>query len=405
MDKKSNRRHFIKQAFTVTSLWQLLGLSLWLPRKAQALIPFAFWKKQDPPLSGDELWSWGYSGYGVLGVNNDTVNRSSPVQIGSATDWYKVAAGHFHSVAIRTDGALWGWGLNSSGQINGTNFSKLVPTVIGTDKTWRQISAGLDFTHAIKADGSMWALGVNGSGQLGVNDTNNRSSPTQVSGTGAWRTISCGESHAVAIKTDGTLWAWGANTGSQLGIGTSTGTKLSPVQVGSGTDWSDVSAGSSHTLALKTDGSLWVWGTNSSGQLGLGDTTARNTPTSLGTSWVKIGSTISSSAAIKSNGTLWTWGGNANQELASGSSGVPPARSSPVQVGTLTTWTDLFPGGLHFYALKSDDSLWGWGNNGDGEMADGTITHRFNPVVVCGSGKTWTTIAAGKFHGLGVPKP
>ena len=144
------------------------------------------------------------------------------------------------------------------------------------------ISAGYTHTLGIQKDGTLWAWGDNTYGQLGLGDHTQRKSPTQV-GTGwvylaaGWVAVATEWVHSLGLKADGSLWAWGFNVCGQLGLGDNTD-RHSPTQVQVGTRWVAVAAGSYHTLGLKADGSLWAWGDNAYGQLGLGDTTNRPSP-------------------------------------------------------------------------------------------------------------------------------
>lgn len=288
------------------------------------------------------LWSWGKNTpQGQLGLN-DTVNRSSPVQIGALTTWYQVAAGSNHSLAIKTDGTLWSWGYNSSGPLGlGNTVYRSSPVQVGALTTWYQVAAGITFTIAIKTDGTLWSWGKNPYGQLGLNDTANRSSPVQVGALTTWSKIAAGGYQTFAIKTDGTLWSWGFNNYGQLGLNIASGNRSSPVQVGLLTTWSQIAGGQIHTLATKTDGTLWSWGYNSSGRLGLGDTDRRSSPVQVGalTAWSQVAGGESSSFSIKTDGTFWSWGNNGSGRL--GINLYSGNRSSPVQVGSLTTWLRL----------------------------------------------------------------
>ena len=221
----------------------------------------------------------------------------------------RVVAGSFHTMLLKTDGTLWAWGDNSSGQLgDGTTVNKSSPTQVGTGTDWAAARGGYaPQTVAIKSNGTLWAWGNNSGGQLGDGTTVSKSSPTQVGTATNWSTISVGDSHTVAIKTDGTLWAWGWNIYGQLGDGT-TVDKSSPIQIGTALNWSAVAAGYAHTIALRSDGTLWAWGLNSNGQLGDGSTTEIYSPKKVGTgsSWAVVAAGDSHTIAIMSDGTLWT---------------------------------------------------------------------------------------------------
>jgi alpha-tubulin suppressor-like RCC1 family protein len=190
-----------------------------------------------------------------------------------------VAAGPYHTLAIKSDGTLWGWGVNWGGQLgDGTTENKTVPTQIGTDSHWATVVAGGWHSLALKDDGTLWAWGINSNGQLGNGTVGGNSwSPVQIGSASDWAGVATGNSHVIAVKGNGTLWAWGNNYFGQLGDGT-TVDRFTPVQIGSDNGWTTLIAGSSSSLALKGDGTLWGWGNNSYGQLGDGETGNRNAP-------------------------------------------------------------------------------------------------------------------------------
>lgn len=385
-------------------------------RMAQAAIYNlgAFWKKVSggfdapdpsigdlPPVSG-AVWTWGRNSSGGLGLG-DVLARSSPVQVGSAVDWSVLGAGDYHSILRKTDGTLWAWGGNANGELGlGTVVSRSSPVQVGALTTWSFCSAS-NTSLGILSDGTLWAWGPNASGQLGLGNVVARSSPVQVGALTTWKKAYVGGNRAFAIKTDGTLWAWGANLSGGLGLGDVIG-RSSPVQVGALTTWYRITGRSqSSTLAVKTDGTLWGWGANLNGQLGLGDALNRSSPVQIGaaTDWKYIscvgaaGSAQGSfSLAIKTGGTLWSWGMNSNGELGLGD---VVSRSSPVQVGALTNWARVNGGFKHAIALRSDGTAWVWGANASGQLGLANVADRSSPVQV-GAATTWSMVDAGYFQ-------
>jgi alpha-tubulin suppressor-like RCC1 family protein len=235
------------------------------------------------------LWVWGGNGSGQLGINN-IAQRNTPVTtFAGGTTWKSVSTGGYHTAAIKTDGSLWTWGRNDTGQL-GTNDTPRRSTPVTTfagGNDWKQVSAGEQHTIAIKTDGSLWSWGLGTSGQLGNFATTNRSTPvTTFAGGNNWKQVSGGWRHTFAIKTDGSLWGWGLDQQVQLGLarGTGGGNFLTPVTTfAGGNNWKSVSAGYYHTAAVKTDGTLWTWGQqiNNVGTLGVNDSTnfaSRNVP-------------------------------------------------------------------------------------------------------------------------------
>ena len=245
-------------------------------------------------------------------------------------------------------------------------------------------------TTALKSDETLWTWGVNGSGQLGDgSDITNRNVPGQIYGGGnTWAAVSAGFAHTAALKSDGTLWTWGFNYDGQLGDGSNTN-RNTPTQVSGGRKaWVAVSAGAMHTVALKSDGTLWTWGNNDFGQLGNGNFRARRGPRQVsggGHTWAAVAAGWGHTAALKSDGTLWIWGDNASGQLGDGSN---TNRNTPVQVsGGENTWVAVAAGGNHTVALKLDGTLWGWGWNDTGQLGDGSYTDRNIPVQVSGGRK------------------
>jgi alpha-tubulin suppressor-like RCC1 family protein len=169
----------------------------------------------------------------------------------------------------------------------------------------------------------------------------------------AWLTVASSYSSAYAIKTDGTMWAWGANYGNgRLGLGNTTDYS-SPKQIGAGTTWSNVAGGrNSSAIAIKTDGTIWTWGSNGYGRLGLGDTTSRSSPTQIGdlTTWSTIDAGTAYIMAVKTDGTMWSSGNNYYGNLGLGNK---TNVSSPVQVGSLTNWYSVAGGVDHSLAISN----------------------------------------------------
>jgi alpha-tubulin suppressor-like RCC1 family protein len=256
------------------------------------------------------MWVWGSGANGRLGLSG-TTSYSSPVQLGALTNWLKVTNGSYSNfvVAIKTNGTMWSWGSNTFGQLGislSTAYNTSSPQQIGALTNWANVSVGFNFAMAIKTDGTLWAWGGNNQGQQGIGNTSERSSPIQVGALTSWSKISCGfqsdGQFCQAIRTNGTLWSWGWNRIGQLGLNTTNyyATISSPNQVGSLTNWSNVSCGNQHTISSKTDGTIWAWGANNVGQLGQGNTTGRSSPVQIGglTNWASPSAAFNSSFAL-----------------------------------------------------------------------------------------------------------
>ena len=308
------------------------------------------------------LWSAGYNSGGQMGVN-DRTRRSSPTQIGTDTTWSTGGVmGRFTPKFLKTDGSLWAWGKNHHGQLglNQTDNLELSSPAQIPGTTWSSVT-GIGYrTLALKTDGTFWSWGYNEYGQTGSNDRVKRSSPTQVGTETTWAKlpVSGGENASAAsavIKTDGTMWIWGFQYFSgKLGLnqyGATGGQRSSPAQL-PGTTWSNIACGQKTTMATKTDGTLWMMGYNDVGNLGLNDVVFRSSPTQIpGTNWhlTNFRTTTGSEGALamKQDGTLWAWGSSTSGQFGLNSN---TQLSSPTQV--TGTWHSI-GGGQAISGLKA----------------------------------------------------
>ncbi len=334
--------------------------------------------------SDGTLWAWGLNDYGQLG-DGTTVNRNSPVQIGTETNWVSVSGGGRHTIAIKIDGTLWAWGRNTYGQLgDGTTTDRHIPIQENTHGTnWISMTTGFDHIVAIKTNGTLWSWGRNTYGQLGDGTTTDRHIPIQESTAATdWDSVASGGWHTVAIKTDGTLWAWGRNTYGQLGNGT-TNNKSSPTKLGTDTDWRSASASDYHTVATKIGGTLWALGRNHFGQLGDGTTSERHIPTlesTEATNWANVSASDYHTIVIQTDGTLWAWGQNTYGQLGDDTT---DHHYDPTQEFTeAEDWSSMSTGDYHTIAIKSNGTLWAWGRNTYGQLGDGTTTVRHVPTQI-----------------------
>ena len=339
------------------------------------------------------LYGWGLNTSGQIGLGN-TTNYSSPKQVGSLTDWSFLSTGYNSIIAIKTDGTMWTWGNSNYGQLGlGDTNNRSSPTQIGALTTWLYAAAGYSHCAAIKTDGTLWTWGRNQAGALGLGNTTNYSSPKQMGALTTWLKVAANgyTGYTLAIKTDGTLWAWGGNNFGQQGLGNTTPTQ-SPNQVGALTNWSNVVASMGNfVIANKTDGTLWSWGNNSnSGPLGLGNTTYYSSPKQIGalTTWLKLSCGYKHAAVIKTDGTMWSWGNNVSGQLGLNNTTL---YSSPKQVGSLTTWLNIGSGANGCISSKTDGTLWTWGSNGSGQLGIGNTTNYSSPKQV-GSSTNWGAV-------------
>jgi len=359
-----------------------------------------------PGVKTPALWSWGNGGSGAMG-DNTVVSKTSPVQtVTGGLNWKQASCGSSYTLAIKTDGTLWGWGANFLGGLgDGTTNSKSSPIqTIAGGNTWDKVSAGEIHAASIKTDGTLWLWGSGASGQLGVT-AGNYSSPIQtVIGGNNWVQVSCGYKVTAAIKSDGTLWAWGLNSSGELGDNTIVN-RSSPVQtITGGSTWRSVSVGlgtgGGTVAATKTDGTLWLWGLGTSGQLGDNTIVTKSSPVqtiAAGSTWSSVSVGANHCAAIKNDGTLWSWGGNGNGRLGDNTT---TGRSSPVQtVAGGSTWKILSCGGGYTAAIKNNGSLWLWGYNQYANLGDNSSTSRSSPVQTVVTGIVWESVSASSQSG------
>jgi alpha-tubulin suppressor-like RCC1 family protein len=346
------------------------------------------------------LFTWGQNGFGQLGLGNTTY-RSSPNQVGTLS-WSSVGTTQNSSVAIK-NGTLWAWGKNNYGQLglgNTTYYSS--PKQVGALTNWSNASGGQEWCVALKTNGTLWSWGWGAFGTLGIGNTTDYSSPKQIGSLTTWASFSTGGRFVLAIQTNGTLWAWGDNASGQLGLNNLTNYS-SPKQVGALTTWSKtfVNNSSFSAFALKTDGTLWSWGVNQFGSLGLGNTTYYSSPKQVGalTTWSANSSALGYGfAAVKTDGTLWTWGYNVGGTLGLGNT---TNYSSPKQVGALTTWYLTGANFFSAYAIKTDGTLWSWGINDRGQLGLGNTTYYSSPKQI-GTATTWQKITGASYFATAI---
>ena len=350
-----------------------------------------------------KLFSWGYGGFGMPGQNN-TNDYSSPVQI-PGTTWTigpaQQARTRNNTAVTRTDGTLWSWGQNQggyTGQNNRTTYSS--PKQVGSDTTWASgmIAGTAEGTTIItKTDGTLWGFGTQNKGELAQNNRTAYSSAVQVGSDTTWpktdsNHLGAGFHYYNVIKTDGTLWAWGTNARGQLGQNT-IADHSSPVQI-PGTNWSSVVGGGYyHTGAIKTDGTLWMWGYNNWGQLGINtpNNDDRSSPVQIpGTTWSHGRAGVEATIVVKTDGTAWTWGINNEGQL--GLNNQQPS-SSPVQIPG-TTWSEVTSAQYFAGAIKTDGTLWSWGRNQKGTLGHNDTANRSSPTQI-GTEVEWQKLVSG----------
>lgn len=352
-----------------------------------------------------KLWTganvyYAVTAYNALGESDfSEIVRLFPSPVNK--DWASIATGDSHSVALKTDGSLWVWGWNRYGQLgDGTCTDYATPDRIGEDKDWAAVFAGGDQSFAIKDDGTLWGWGANYRGQLGDGTRENRHVPTQIGTDSNWAALSTELHNTVAVKTDGTLWAWG-NMSWCLGpcdIGEYD--ELFPVRIGQDSDWMDVSASDVFAVALKSDHTIWAWG----GRY-LYYSKTYPEPVQIGddADWASVSAGDRHVVALKMDRSLWTWGWSFYGVLGNGVSGIDKTELEPLRITTDNDWAFVRGGNTQTFAIKEDGTLWAWGKNSKGALADGTVIDRSIPTLTDFGGR-WRKIATGRDHYVGMQR-
>jgi len=359
------------------------------------------------------LFTWGS---GALG-NGVSADRSTPVTTSAGgANWKQVSAGTAVA-AIKTDGTLWTWGDAGAGRLGNAVITgnRLTPvTTFAGGNNWKQVSCGYQYTAAIKTDGTLWTWGNGALGRLGNAVTTNRSTPvTTFAGGNNWKQVSCGNQHTAAIKTDGTLWTWGGGEFGSLGNAVTTNRSTPVTTFAGGTNWKEVSAGraatSSYVAAIKTDGTLWTWGYGGQGKLGINSSPASvSTPVTTfsgGTNWKQVSCGYRHTAAIKTDGTLWTWGSPSSGVLGNAVDSFSPQQVPITTFSGGTNWKQVSAGKNHTAAIKTDGTLWTWGGAqfasgfNVGQLGNGITTgSRSTPVTTFAGGTNWKQVSAFPYY-------
>lgn len=400
-----------------------------------------------------EVWAWGNNYYGELGDGTGVEKRWVPVRTAHLEGIVDIEAGELYSLAVKRNGSIWAWGNNMYGQLgNGTATSQITRTLVNgipypvdtlppsepkqlktTGKTSNTVVLSWTETtdnHAVKEyliyQGSslVHTLGVDGKSidastgytvtglEAGTSYTftvkaRDYAGNTSISSNAVTVTtdvslpmaVSGGMNHTLALKSDGSVWAWGSNTYGQLGTGNYSSSNVAK-QAANLSSITAISAGNAFSLALKSDGTVWAWGQNTVGQLGNSSLGSQIVPKKIEglDSVTAISAGSSHALALKSDGTVWAWGSNFNGELGNGTSNNAYA---PTKIASLTGVKAISAGMMYSIALKSDGTVWTWGSNTNGQIGDGTTTKRLTPVRIA-SLSGIDSIAAGLYHGLAI---
>jgi alpha-tubulin suppressor-like RCC1 family protein len=363
-----------------------VGTLLWLqPAGAAAAEPGA-------------AWSWGGNGSGQLGTGTMT-GRTSAAAITSLTEVVEVEAGRQHTIALRADGTVRAWGFNEMGQLgDGTTTNRPSPVPVTGLSGVIGIAAGHYHSLALLADGTVRAWGYGSFGQLGNGTTTSaQRTPVTVSPLSGVVAIAGGRDMSYALRSDGTTWGWGLNTTGQVGDGT-TATRTSPARVGTLTGVTAIAGGRDHGLAVRSDGTVWAWGDNTQGQVGDGTTTNRLSPVQVSglTGATSVAAGAYHSLALLGTGAVRAWGQNSSGQLGDGTT---TRRPLPVVVPGVTGATTIAAGRQHSLAVVTNGAVRAWGSNSSGQLGDGTLTNRSSAVSVTGLTGA-TQVSAGRDHSV-----
>ncbi|HEY7145369.1 MAG TPA: chromosome condensation regulator RCC1 [Streptosporangiaceae bacterium] len=361
-------------------------------------------------LSQTAAVSWGYNGDGRLGTGTTGSSALYATVSGLSSGVVQVSAGYDHALAVTSDGSVWAWGNNSAGKLgNGTSASSGVPVrVMGLTGVTR-VAAGDSQSLALRSDGTVWAWGANDAGQLGNGVTSSAQlTPVQVTGLTGVTQIAAGSRFSLALRSDGTVWAWGANDSGQLGNGTTASSDV-PVRVTGLTQVTSIAAGTDSALAtrpgLTASGTVVdAWGGNTFGQLGDGTQTNRLSPEAVSGIGAPYIAAISAGGSycmvLGTDGSVWGWGENEFGQLGNQPSSSPRLR--PVRtVAPGSGIAAISAGHDHTLALRSDHTALAWGDNDFGQLGNGVTTD--GPLQVQVTGLVGVTqVAAGGFYSLAV---
>ena len=364
-----------------------LGDGTWIDRSTPLLFPLSGSVTAHIANSGSiglidglgQVWTCGRGPSGI-GAESYNIGHTTPVRTDSLPSIKDLTIGSFHVMALTTQGTVWSWGQNFWGCLgDGTrtprNFPAMVPGLTGVVA----VAANDNASYIVRNDGTVWAWGFNADGLLGIGTTTETLAPTQIPGLSGIVSIVVDPS-MYAIDSDGLVWSWGQNTSGQLGDGTTTN-RTTPTRVIGLDQISSLSIGGGHVLALKRDGSVWSWGLNTHGQLGTGGTNESHIAQPV-TGLPKVSSIFASpgasSYALGEDGSLWAWGSNSSGQLGDGS-GV--SQVIPVRVKPGIAFQSLAVSNAYAVGLETDGVLSTWGDDSDGQLGVGTAVYQRTPIA------------------------
>lgn len=375
---------------------------------APALFSYSLGHQQGTayPILPGSVWGWGYyvTSSGTYVAN--TGNSLSPVQMGTDTTFARLAhgVGYNGTAAIKTNGTLWQLVVGTPNWVQ-----------IGTATTWADVWLGSADTgtamtfFGTQTDGTMWAWGYNAQGQVGAGNTSATPTPVQVGTTWGGTALGAGicALSMTILRANGTLWIHGSDSYGQWGNGTTSSSSLTPVQIGTATDWAFVTCSGCTTFAIKQNGTLWAWGYNGAYNFGNGTVTNSTVPLQIGTAsdWKSIIATGFANPApfafgLKTNDGLWGVGANNNGQLGN---------STTVALTTWTlignVWKSISVSGIYMTAwgIRTNGTMWGWGSNNGGAVGTGypIATIQSTPRQI-GTGTKWSQVGGYGYGGVAI---
>ncbi len=346
------------------------------------------------------ILSWGSDTNGQLGDGGSSTDQFLPVSVANATNIVAIAAGDSHSLALKFDGTILSWGNDFKGQLGdgGSNTNQSAPVPVTGAKNIVAIAASESNSLALKEDGTILAWGSDAFNQLGngaVNET--KSVPVPVLNAINIVAIAAGRRHALALQADGRLLSWGSDEDGQLGDGGTNSDKDAPTFIPNVNNIIAIAAGEDFSLALKADGTMLSWGSDEFGQLGdsaeLSDKVAPVVVAGV-TNIIGIAAGLNYALALKADGTLISWGSDEGGKLGNPNSSDNQPTFVPALIAT--NIVAISAGAFHSLALKSDGTMLSWGNFFFGQLGQDTNSPTFNPNVP-------SPVALGQFNKIRVP--
>ncbi len=354
--------------------------------------------------TGDAAYCWGSNSNGQLG--NGVGYQTAPYLVAGGATWIDLSAGDVATCGIKADGTAWCWGGNWDGRAgDGTKTDRMVPVAVLGGGTYTGVGFASGTPCAIRSDKSLRCWGSEDTGGLGNGEEENtayRYVPVPVSGGHTWTKVVGHLETTCGLKTDGTIWCWGNNGMQQLGSA-APAESPTPLQLPGADVWTDIAVAYTHACGIKNDGTAWCWGERYGGKLGDGGVTTGSTATPVqvagGGTWSKLAAGEDSTCGIKTDNTLWCWGERSYGRIGDGGA-TSGNQTTPVQIAG--AWTKISVAFGHACAIKTDGSAWCWGDGDQGKTGAGNTTDRNTPYNIFAGADTWIDIDAGVNHSCGI---